>query len=1200
MCLFEGAVFAQPGSSKPNIVIIMLDDARYDMFAPNGGPSFFSTPSVNRIADEGVNFKFTGVTTSLCTPSRASIYTGLYAHHHGTFNNQTSPKPGLTYISSILQDNGYKTAFIGKWLLDFHVPDEPIGFDFWAITDSADHDSIVMRFNDGTSAYYPQSEAVVYTDLGINFVENQVPEGAPWALFLFYRYPHLPWEPLQGEETLYQQSAINFPDNTPKYTKNFPSYLYPAHEFLGDSVELDQEIRDYYETAHAAEYCVDTVLGYLEQKQILDSTLIIFSSDNGYLLGEHGMEKKIMAYEESLRVPLFIRYPAWFQAGTVVENEIAANIDIAETLLEAAGIPDTFNMDGVSLHKLAQGQEHRKYFFYENYPDGGNRWAAVRSLQHIYIYSLCSSPTEEFYDLTIDPKENNNLIFDPAYATLIQSYRIKFDSLRLATGDTVPFDLGGCKLESAYFQDADGDQYGNPLQRKDAATPPVGYVLDYTDCNDAVSTIHPMATETCNSVDDNCNGNIDEGLIFVTYYTDADGDGFGNFSDDGDTLCNNPGIGFSTTHNDCNDANAGINPNVIESCNGIDDNCDGITDEGLTVIYFPDTDADGYGDFTNPGTSLCSNPGVGFSVIGGDCNDNNADVHPNTTESCNGIDDNCNGFTDEGLIFVTYYIDLDHDTYGDLLATPNSLCENPGTGYSINHTDCNDVVATINPGSVEICNTVDDDCNGTADDGLVFITYYTDADFDGSGDLFDGGNSLCINPGTGFSISNTDCNDGNPLVNPAAIEICNNIDDNCNGTADDGLIFTTYYVDADMDGFGLLPDAGSSLCINPGVGFSVNHTDCNDGNALINPAALESCNSIDDNCNGGTDEGLIFTTYYTDLDNDGFGDLSSAGNSVCDNPGNGFSTNHTDCNDANPLINPSAVESCNTIDDNCNGTADEGIIFITYFTDLDHDGFGDLLDAGNSLCNNPGTGFSTNNTDCNDANPLINPSALESCNTIDDNCNGTADEGIIFVTYFIDTDHDGFGNLLDAGNSLCNNPGTGFSTNNTDCNDANPLINPSAVESCNTIDDNCNGTADDGLTFISYYADVDDDGFGDLLDAGNSLCNNPGTGFSMNNTDCNDANSLINPSVVESCNTIDDNCNGTADEGIIFITYFTDLDHDGFGDLLDAGNSLCNNPGTGFSTNNTDCNDANSLINPSVVESCNTIDDNCNGTADED
>ncbi len=261
--------------SKPNIVVIMLDDARYDMFAPNGGPAFFNTPSINRIAEEGVNFRFTGVTTSLCAPSRASIYTGLYAHHHGTLDNGTSPNPGLTYVSSVLQDNGYKTAFIGKWLLDFHIPDDPVGFDFWAVTDSIEHDSMTIRFDDGSLAYYIEPEATVYTDLGLNFVENMVPDGSPWALFLFYRYPHSPYEPYPGEETLYQQANINYPENTGLYTKDFPSYLYPGHLFEGDSTDLDQAIRDYYETGHAAEYAVDSVMKYLEAHQLSHFSIML-------------------------------------------------------------------------------------------------------------------------------------------------------------------------------------------------------------------------------------------------------------------------------------------------------------------------------------------------------------------------------------------------------------------------------------------------------------------------------------------------------------------------------------------------------------------------------------------------------------------------------------------------------------------------------------------------------------------------------------------------------------------------------------------------------------------------------------------------------------------------------------------------------------------------------------------------------------
>src|SRR5215831_16227638 len=227
-CLMTTAAFAQaPKISQPNILFILLDDARYDMFAPNGGPSFFSTPSINRIAEEGVNFKYMGATTSLCCPSRSSFYTGLYSHHHGAVDNGTSPKAGLHYISSILQSSGYYTGFVGKWLLNHDLPDDPVGFDYWAVTDHGDHIDPKIRFKDGSTTDYIGYDALVYTDLGLDFLRNKVPEEKPWVLFVFHRVPHEPFDPMPSEDTLYQHVSIPFPDNFSLYAKNFPSYLYP-------------------------------------------------------------------------------------------------------------------------------------------------------------------------------------------------------------------------------------------------------------------------------------------------------------------------------------------------------------------------------------------------------------------------------------------------------------------------------------------------------------------------------------------------------------------------------------------------------------------------------------------------------------------------------------------------------------------------------------------------------------------------------------------------------------------------------------------------------------------------------------------------------------------------------------------------------------------------------------------------------------
>lgn len=238
---------------------------------------------------------------------------------------------------------------------------------------------------------------------------------------------------------------------------------------------------------------------------------------------------------------------------------------------------------------------------------------------------------------------------------------------------------------------------------------------------------------------------------------------------------------------------------------------------------------------------------------------------------------------------------------------------------SVNGCDSTQTVnVAITGGSAEICNGLDDDCNGSVDDGLTYTTYYTDSDNDGYGT--GPGTSLCSNPGVGFAIISGDCDDGNPAISPGATEICNGLDDDCNGSTDDGLTFTVYYTDNDLDDYGT--GAGTSLCSNPGAGYSKTPGDCNDSDASINPGATESCNGLDDDCDGQIDEGLTTQLYYTDVDGDGYGDEDVNGVSSC-SPVSGSVTNNDDCEDGNIAINPAAVEICNGLDDDCDGQIDE-------------------------------------------------------------------------------------------------------------------------------------------------------------------------------------------------------------------------------------------------------------------------------------
>jgi len=240
--------------------------------------------------------------------------------------------------------------------------------------------------------------------------------------------------------------------------------------------------------------------------------------------------------------------------------------------------------------------------------------------------------------------------------------------------------------DTYWYEDLDADGYGNSSVFIQTCEQPIGYVLEGLDCNDNDENINPGAPEACNGIDDNCNGDVDEGLVFVTYYTDADGDGYGTGV--GFESCEDPGAGFATNDDDCDD-----------------------TDENITLPtqYYVDADGDGYG--AGDPIDFCVDPGVGYSLNNDDCNDNDDSVNPSATEVCNGQDDNCNGDVDEGLTFVTYYVDADGDGFG--AGAGIDFCENPGVGYSLNDEDCDDSDDTIYPGALEIPNDgIDQNCDG--------------------------------------------------------------------------------------------------------------------------------------------------------------------------------------------------------------------------------------------------------------------------------------------------------------------------------------------------------------------------------------------------------------------------------------------------------------------------------------------------------
>ena len=263
---------------------------------------------------------------------------------------------------------------------------------------------------------------------------------------------------------------------------------------------------------------------------------------------------------------------------------------------------------------------------------------------------------------------------------------------------------------------------------------------------------------------------------------------------------------------------------------------------------------------------------------------------------------------------TNWYADADGDGYGNLNTTL-SYCTQP-YGYVSNSTDCDDAVAASNPAASEICDGLDNDCNGTADNGLTFVNYYNDGD----GDTYGAGTATnaCQSPGASYVTNNTDCNDAVASVNPGASEVCDGVDNNCAGGIDNGLTFVNYYNDVDGDTFG----AGSAInaCQSPGAAYVLNNSDCDDSNNAVNPNGIEVCGGTDENCDGQFNEGLTFYNYYQDLDGDGYGSTVLIGNNCFLPSFAGYPGNSDDCDDTNASANPMGIDICNNgIDEDCSG-----------------------------------------------------------------------------------------------------------------------------------------------------------------------------------------------------------------------------------------------------------------------------------------
>ncbi len=806
---------------------------------------------------------------------------------------------------------------------------------------------------------------------------------------------------------------------------------------------------------------------------------------------------------------------------------------------------------------------------------------------------------------------------------------------------------------------------------------------DALDCAPEDPTINHWAVELCDLVDNNCNNQVDEGfgdldgdglpdcldadddddgipddvdncpVTANTDQSDTDGDGIGDACEDDADADGDPNI------TDCAPLDPGIFHGADEKCDGMDNNCNQFTDEG-----WPDFDDDGVADCMDDDDD---DDGVPDDE---DCEPENPTVFPNAVEACNGIDDNCNDLVDEGwpdfdLDDVADCVDDDDDNDGvpdaddncPFVINPDQAdADGDGPGDACDPDDDNDGVIDgddcepfdggVFPGNPESCNGQDDDCDDEVDedfgdndgDGLSDCVD-SDDDNDGVPDAADNcplvENVLQINSDSDplgdacdpdddndADPDETDCAPTDPAVNNQAYEQCNGVDDDCDDAVDEGYVDgdddgQADCVDDDDDGDGVVDGADNCPQVyNPGQedqdGDGVGDvceddtdgdgdpdlTDCAPEDPLIHHGATEKCDGEDDNCNALADETFPDTdddgladcvdddddgdgiddlgdncpldpnTGQEDLDGDGLGD-------PCDPDADGDGIpNTSDCAPLNPDISQNATEACNGVDDDCDGDIDEedATGCVEYWLDMDGDGWGKdpfVL----CLCAPTPQYAATKGGDCHDGDGDVHPGMPEWCDNKDNDCDEETDPGC-------DDDGDDYcdAEMVVVGVPLVCHLGAG------DCDDDDPTIFPNNLELCDGADNNCNNLVDEFVK-STFYEDGDQDEWGDVASTVEAC--EPPPGYVATSGDCDDDDETSHPGAPELCDGADNNCNGTFDEG------YPDYDSDGLKDCVDGDDD---NDGT---PDDDDCAPKNPAIHPGVMETCDGVDNNCVGGEDE-
>ncbi|ASK62225.1 sulfatase [Virgibacillus phasianinus] len=459
--------------TKPNILFIMSDDhAAHAMSCYDS--KINQTPNLDRIADEGMRFDNCFCTNSICAPSRAAILTGQYNHVNGVKTLGDGIDGRKPNVQKVLKDNDYQTAIVGKWHLGHGGEHDPTGFDYWnVLPDQGDyHDPKMIEM--GKEKQYKGYVTDLITDISLDWLQNRSAD-QPFMLMCHHKAPHRPWEPDDKHAQLYEDIEIPEPETfhddyanrsnaakeaTMRVDRDLfktdlkmdpPENLSPAEL---KSWKYQRYIKDYLRVVASIDDNVGRLLDYLEEEGLAENTIVMYTSDQGFFLGDHGWYDKRFMYEESLRMPYIVRYPRAVEPGSVTDN-MALNVDFAETFLDYAGIDIPDDMQGTSLRPVLEGrtpddwQTSVYYRYWEHLSDphkvGAHYGVRTERYKLIYYYGQAlgasntldetRTPEWELFDLQEDPYELNNVYDDPNYADTVTILKEELHRLKEKVGD---------------------------------------------------------------------------------------------------------------------------------------------------------------------------------------------------------------------------------------------------------------------------------------------------------------------------------------------------------------------------------------------------------------------------------------------------------------------------------------------------------------------------------------------------------------------------------------------------------------------------------------------------------------------------------------------------------------------------------------------------------------------------------------------